>query len=191
MKTSSFYWIRILLICFSFGITGFVNAKQDQRPYYLQREAMRKNKYYYYPRQNVYFDPVHQVYFVWEKTYWRPLTQLPPRYVSVTYASSPRFELWIASEHPYYYNPEHRKTYSEYRVFKPAPAARVRVESRPKPNVSFSLEINPVVVEPRPVYVEEHVIVHHPHHPVYHYPPGHGRGHGRGHENGHGHGRHH
>ncbi|WP_343747787.1 hypothetical protein [Fluviicola sp.] len=191
MKTSSFYRVFLLLFCFSTGLAGFVSAKQDQRPYHLQRQAVKKNRYYYYPRQNVYFDPAHQVYFVWERTYWRPVTQLPPRYVSVAYSSSPRFEMWIASTHPYYYNPEHRKTYYEYRVFKPVPppVQRVRVESRPKPRVNFSLEIHPVVVEPQPVYVEERVIMHHPHPPVYHHPPGHGRGHGHGH--GHGHGRHH
>lgn len=179
----------MLLICFSIGLAGFVRAKQDQRPHHLQKQAVKKNRYYYYPRQNVYFDPAHQVYFVWERTYWKPVVQLPPSYVSVTYTSSPRFELWIASTHPYYYNPEHRKTYYEYRVFKPAPVQRVRVESRPRPRVNFSVEINPVVVESRPVYVEQRVIMHHPHPPVYHHPPGHdrGRGHGHGHGRGHRH----
>lgn len=179
MKTSGFYWIRILLICFSISIAGFVNAKQEQRPYHLQKQTLKKNKYYYYPRQNVYFDPVHRVYFVWEKTYWKSVPTLPHRYVSVTYSSSPRFALWMTSSHPYYYNPQHRKTYYEYRVFKPVPppAPRVRVESRPKPNVSFSIEINP---EPRPVYVEERVIVREHHH-----SHGHGRGHGKGHKHHH------
>lgn len=184
MNSSNYYRIYMLMVCFSFGLAGFVNAKQDQRPYSLQNQALKKNKYYYYPRQNVYLDPVQHVYFVWEKTHWKSIKHLPERYVSVTYSSTPRFALWISSTHPYYYNVEHRKTYYEYRVAKPATVPKNRVESKPKANVSFHLEINP----PHPVYVEEHYVVvrdptvHHHHH-----GNGHGRGHGHGKYKGHGH----
>jgi hypothetical protein len=174
MKKIRNYFAPLLAICFSLNMLGNdLFAKQDQRPYALQKHASKKNKYYYYPRQNVYYDPIGNVYFIWEKTYWKPVPQLPRKYVTVTYSSTPKIVLWIASTHPYYYNTEHRKTYHEYRVVKPKPAARVQVDGRPKPNVSFHLEINPVR-EPRPVYVEERVVVIKEKH-------GHGHGHGKGH----------
>lgn len=163
-----------------------VFAKQDQRPYSLHKHGPKKNKYYYYPRQNVYYDPISSVYFVWDRTYWKPISHLPGRYVSVTYSNSPRFELWIASEHPYYYNQQHRRTYYEYRVVQPA-TARIHVESRPKPNVSFHLEIDSA---PQPVYVEERYVIvkerrhDNGHHYGHHHGKGHGhgRGHGKGHK---------
>lgn len=179
MKNTSNYLALILTLCFSLSLTGNdLFARPEQRPYSLQKHALKKNKYYYYPRQNVYYDPIGSVYFVWERSYWKPVSHLPSKYVSVTYSNTPRFELWMTSTHPYYYNPEHRKTYYEYRVVKPKPAPRVRVESRPRPNVSFHFEINP---EPRPVYVEERVVVVEEHHDHGHHHGGHGNGHGRGH----------
>ena len=184
MKNLSNYSALILALCFSLcTMRNDLFAKQDQRPYSLQKHAVKKNKYYYYPRQNVYYDPVNSVYFVWEQTYWKPIPHLPGRYVSISYSNSPRFELWLASTHPYYYNQEHRRTYYEYRVASPARAATVRVESRPKPTVSFHLEINSA---PQPVYVEERYVIvkerhdnghHHGHHPGH----GHGKKHGKGH----------
>lgn len=170
---------RILSLCLVLSITGNVYA----HPVFSQ--PPKKHRYYYYPRQNVYYDPVENIYFVWERTYWKPVYYTPGRYVSITYSDSPRFELWIASEHPYYYNPEHRRTYYEYRVVKPA-QARMVVESRPKPNVSFHLEINSAP-EPRPVYVERHVVIVKEHDRGYHNGHGNGRGHGNGHGRGHGH----
>nr|WP_294862316.1 hypothetical protein [uncultured Fluviicola sp.] len=181
MKNVSNYWTIVLTLCFSLcAIGNDLFARPEQRPYFVQKHAPKKNRYYYYPRQNVYYDPIENVYFVWESSYWKPVSNLPGRYVSVTYSNTPRFELWMTSTHPYYYNTEHRKTYHEYRVVKPKPAPRVHVESRPKPNVSFHLEINP----PRPVYVEERVVIVEEHHHDHGY---HGRGHGPGRGHGHGH----
>jgi|GEM_PF-2145439 len=182
MKNVSNYLAIVLTLCFSLGLKNDLFAKPGPHPY---KHAPKKNRYYYYPRQNVYYDPVESVYFVWESSYWKPVSNIPGRYVSITYSNSPRIELQIASAHPYYYNPEHRRTYYEYRVVKPRPVARVSVESRPKPNVSFHLEINS---EPRPVYREERVvIVEERHHDNGHHY-GHGNGHGNGHGKGHGHG---
>ncbi len=174
---------RMFMLCFVLSITGNLYA----RPH--SPHPPKKHKYYYYPRQNVYYDPADNVYFVWERTYWKPVPHPTGGFVSVAYSNSPRFELLIASNRPYYYNVEHRRTYHEYRVVKPAPhqQARVRVESRPKPNVSFHLEINS---EPQPVYVEERVIVvkERPHHgPPHNHGHGHGNGHGHGHGKGHRH----
>jgi hypothetical protein len=183
MKNLSNYSAIVLALCFSLSTAG--NDLFAQRPYSLQKHHPNKHKYYYYPKQNVYYDPVSSVYFVWEQTYWKPVSHLPGRYITVTYSNAPRFELWIASAHPYYYNPEHRRTYYEYRVAHSAPSARLRVESRPKPNVSFHLEINSA---PQPVYVEErYVIVKERHDNGHHYGHHPGRGHGKGHGKGKGH----
>jgi hypothetical protein len=181
MKNASNYWAIVLTLCFSLSLAGNdLFARTEQHPYFVQKHAPKKNRYYYYPRQNVYYDPIENVYFVWESSYWKPVSHLPGRYVSVTYSNTPRFELLMTSTHPYYYNPEHRRTYYEYRVVKPKPTPRVHVESRPKPNVSFHLEINPA---PRPVYVEERVVIVDEHHHDHgnHHGHGNGHGHGRGH----------
>lgn len=182
MKKLRNYFTIVLVLCFSVSMIGNdLYARPQQRPYGLHKHHPKKNKYYYYPKQNVYYDPIGNVYFVWERTYWKPVSNLPERYAPVIYVNSPRFELLVASTHPYYYNPEHRRTYHEYRVVKRAPVARVRVESRPKPNVSFHLEINS---EPQPVYVEERVVVVKERHDHGHHH-GHGNGHGKGHGKGH------
>jgi hypothetical protein len=178
---------RIFMLCVALSMTGSLYA----RPYSLQRpHPPKKHKYYYYPRQNVYYDPIDHVYFVWERTYWKPVSYVPGRTVSFTYSNSPRFELWVASDHPYYYNVEHRRTYYAYRAPRPAPAPRVyaRAEARPKPNVSFRIDINPP--RPEPVYVEERVVVVREHDHGHHHPPGlgHGHGPGPGHHPGHGRG---
>lgn len=182
MKNSMKFAARILMLCFTLSMTGNLYAYPSHPP------KKQKHRYYYYPRQNVYYDPAASVYFVWERNHWKPI----PHYWSTSYfvySDSPRMELWIASEHPYYYNPEHRRTYCAYRVPAPAPRpapaqARLRVDSRPKPNVSFHLEINSRP-EPQPVYVEERVIVvkergrgHHHHGHGHGHHPGHGRGRG-------------
>ena len=183
------FTVRIFMLCFVLSISGNLYAKPHSP------HPPKKHKYYYYPRQNVYYDPADNVYFVWQRTYWKPVPHPTGGFVSVTYPNSPRFELLVTSNRPYYYNVEHRRTYVAYRTPAPVPRgtqARVRVESRPKPNVSFHLEINSAP-EPRPVYVEERVIVvkekhHHGHHPPGHgHHGGHGNGHGKGHGKGHGH----
>lgn len=184
MKNSMKFAARILMLCFTLSMTGNLYAQPSHPP------KKHKHRYYYYPKQNVYYDPAASVYFVWESNHWKPI----PHYWSTSYfvySDSPRMELWIASEHPYYYNAAHRRTYYAYRVPTPPPAprpapaqARVRVDSRPKPNVSFHLEINSRP-EPQPVYVEERVIVvkergrgHHHHGHGHGHHPGHGRGRG-------------
>lgn len=182
MKNSMRSAARMLMLFVALSITGSLNA-HPRGP----GHPPKKYRYYYYPKQNVYYDPVESVYFVWDRSYWKPVSA---GYFSVAFSSAPRFELWMASTHPYYYNVEHRRTYYAYRVPRPAPrpapAPRVYAESRPKPNVSFHVEFNPVVVHPHPepVYVEERVIIkehdrghHHPGHGPRHHP-GHGRGRG-------------
>jgi hypothetical protein len=191
MKNLRNYLALALTLCFTLSNLGNdLYARPGKHPH--QQKHPSKSRYYYYPRQNVYYDPSDHVYFVWERNYWKPVPDLPGRYAAISYSSSaPRFELWIASSHPYYYNPEHRRTYYEYRAVRPAPApprVHARVENRPKPNVSFHFEINSAP-EPQPVYVEERVIVvkehrGHGHHHGHHGPPGHARGHGKGHGKG-------
>lgn len=179
MKNSHYYPAIILILFFLISANGNkLNAGPEQRPYILQKNAFKKHKYYYYPRQNVYYDPSEKVYFIWERTYWKPVAHLPNKYVSVTYSSTPKFALWMTSTHPYYYNPQHRKTYYKYRVVKPAPVPKARVSGSPKSTVSFHLEFSPVVVQPEPVYVERHVVVVKEKHPKHHHHPG--RGHGKG-----------
>ncbi len=185
MKNSKKLFARFFMLCLMLSISGGLYA----RPGHWHNHPPKKHHYYYYPRQNVYYDPVESTYFVWERSYWKPVSHIPGRYVAFAYSDAPRVELQIASVHPYYYNVEHRRTYVAYRTPAPVPRtaqARVRVDSRPKPNVSFHFEINSRP-EPQPVYVEERVIVvkerghGHDHH------PGHGHGHGHGHGRGHGH----
>ncbi len=172
MKDSMKFFARICMLSIALSFTGGLYAHTHS----LHAQPPKKHRYYYYPRQNVYYDPVESVYFVWEHTYWKPV-YWAGGYSAFVYSGSPRIEMWIASEHPYYYNVEHRRTYYVYRDPEPA-QARIRVESRPKPNVSFHLEINSAP-KPRPVYVERHVIIKdHGHH--------HGRGHGHGHHPGRG-----
>lgn len=173
---------RVCALCLALAITGNLSAHPAHKH--------PKSRYYYYPRQNIYYDPATSVYFVWERSYWKPVPYPSGRYVSIVQPNSPRFELWIASEHPYYYNVEHRRTYHSYRVVAPPPAPRVRAvaASRPRPNANVSFQVN---INPEPVYVERHVIVrergpkHHHHHHPGHGPrphhPGHGHGHGKGH----------
>lgn len=180
MKNSVKFAARtLLMLCFTLSMTGSLFAYPSHPP--------KKHRYYYYPKHNVYYDPGASVYFVWERNHWKPVPQYYWSANYFVYSDSPRMELWIASEHPYYYNIEHRRTYYAYRVPAPAPRpaqARVRVDSRPKPNVSFHLEINSRP-EPQPVYVEERVIVvkerdrgHHHHGHGHRHHPGHGRGRG-------------
>ncbi|AEA46028.1 hypothetical protein [Fluviicola taffensis] len=176
MKNLSNYLAPVLALCFSFSLMGNnLHARPEHPKSGPHKHGQKKHKYYYYPRQNVYYDPSDNVYFIWERTYWKPVSHLPRRQVSVTYSSSPKFTLWIASTHPYYYNPDHRKVYHEYRVVRPKPAPRVRVESKPKSNISFHIDINPVVVEPH------RTVVVHEHHPKKHHHKGHDHGHGKGH----------
>ncbi len=186
MKDSMKFFARIGMLCIALSITGGLYA----HTYSFHAQPPKKHRYYYYPRQNVYYDPVESVYFVWERTYWKPVPHYywAGSYSAFVYSDSPRIELWIATDHPYYYNVEHRSTYAVYRDPEPA-QARIRVDARPKPNVSFHLEINSAP-KPRPVYVERQVVIVKEHDRGYH--KGHGRGHGHGHHpgRGKGHGHH-
>ncbi|MNJ86066.1 hypothetical protein D3C87_35490 [compost metagenome] len=177
--------LRMCMLGIVLSISGNLNAHPTHKH--------PKSRYYYYPKQNIYYDPVESVYFVWERSYWKPVPHPSGRYVSIAHPESPRFELWISSAHPYYYNVEHRRTYHSYRVVTPAPAPRIRAASRPRGNANVSFQVN---INPEPVYVERHVVIvkdrgrgHHHHHPRHGHRshPGH---HGHGHSPGKGH-RHH
>lgn len=177
MKDSMKFFARICMLSIALSFTGGL---------YAHTQPPKKHRYYYYPRQNVYYDPVESVYFVWERTYWKPVPYYywAGGYSTFIYSDAPRVELWIASDYPYYYNVEHRRTYAVYRAPEPA-QARIQVDARPKPNVSFHLEINSAP-EPRPVYVDRHVVIVKEHDRGYH-GHGHGNGHGNGRGRGHGH----
>ena len=165
---------------------GFLNTSFAAPHGHAHPRAV-KHKYYYYPKQNAYFAPMEQTYYVWDKhdRKWCSSSWGPAIYFSQI-SLFPRVTLYMETERPYYYNEVHCHDYREPLLVAEVPVrpARVVVSSPPrpvaKPRIQVNIELRPVHVEREPVYV-----VHEHHHPGH----GHAYGHykGNGHHKGHGH----
>lgn len=149
-----------------------------------------KHKYVYYPKQNMYYVPSKHVYYVWRHDHWQPYSSVPAMYAHINFGTIPYVNLYLTTEHPYYYNVDHRYHYRRF-IFASVAAtpAVVYIEKkhppvpRPKPRAHAEIIVNftPFIVSERPVHYDHHHHGYYEHH-------GHGNGHYKG--KGRGHGRH-
>lgn len=169
--------------CLTVTITPLHVSAKKQMSHATYRSTVKpKHKYVYYPKQNMYYVPSRHVYYVWRHDHWQPFSSVPSMYAHVNFEAIPYVNLYLTTEHPYYYNVEHRKQYRAYifasvastpaviykeKKYKPIP------KSKPRVRAEIVVNFSPVVVESRPVFVEHH---HH----------GHGHGHYKGRGRGHG-----
>lgn len=106
MKKIKAIGIAIVLI-FSVG------ALSAQPPH---AKAYGKKKFYYYPQQNVYFDPVASLYIYHNGPSWSSVSVLPPSLVISV--GAPRVLVYHEGPEIWYDNPAHVVKYKSYKYKK-------------------------------------------------------------------------
>lgn len=76
-------------------------------------KAYGKKKFYYYPQQNVYYDPVSAVYIYNNGPQWTSVAVLPPSLVISV--GAPRVMVYHQGPEVWYDNPVHVVKYKSYK----------------------------------------------------------------------------
>lgn len=105
-----------LVLCLSIGTGAETFAQPRHAPAYGKRE---KERYYYYPSANVYYNPVRRNYAYFRGGAWLTVNILPP---TIVIASTPRYvvyhegpDVWIENRvHVASCRPPARVVYREY-----------------------------------------------------------------------------
>ncbi|MGZ3924180.1 MAG: hypothetical protein ACXVBJ_10465 [Flavisolibacter sp.] len=96
---------RLIMLLVFLGVLTIANGVQAQ-------EHRNEHRFYYYPKSNVYYDPVNRQYiYSNDNNNWTTVQRLPS---NVAVQNSPRVILYSNSPEVWQMNAQHREKYRNY-----------------------------------------------------------------------------